>query len=275
VESVEVIQVPYPGLDFDTGIRDCVSQWRFEPDPAAEGSRVFRGKIRFQINPALEQAVRQALEQLAASWNNSDPASVATLEVTKEDLAGWKGPAFQTGSFLRKAIEGEAPGAPFSIELDPDVTFFRFMGPDLVRARQAFHRKPKGETGAGVAATLDLTAVKGLRGWRFGQMDPAAARAVQPVRVGPNSHIKQPRKVKDVRPDYPLIAKDARVQGTVILECVLSTEGKVTEVKILRGIPMLDKSAVEAVRQWVYEPTFLNGVAVPVIMLVTVDFRLR
>ena len=94
----------------------------------------------------------------------------------------------------------------------------------------------------------------------------------QAVRVG--GQIKEPKKLKAVAPVYPDIAKQARVQGVVILECTISPQGKVNDVKILRGIPLLDQAAVEAVRQWVYTPTLLNGVPVPVIMTVTVNFKL-
>jgi TonB family protein len=94
-----------------------------------------------------------------------------------------------------------------------------------------------------------------------------------PVRVG--GAIKEPKKLKDVRPDYPAIAQQARVQGVVILECTISGEGKVTDVKVLRGIPLLDSAAQDAVRQWEFTPTLLNGVPVPVIMTVTVNFSLQ
>ena len=60
----------------------------------------------------------------------------------------------------------------------------------------------------------------------------------------------------------------------VILECVISPEGKVTSVRVLRGIPVLDEAAMKAVRQWEYTPTILYGQPVPVIMTVTVNFRL-
>jgi protein TonB len=92
------------------------------------------------------------------------------------------------------------------------------------------------------------------------------------VRVGGN--IKEPKKVKNVNPAYPEIAKQARVQGVVILECTISPQGKVADVKVLRGIPLLDAAAIDAVKQWVYTPTLLNGVPVPVIMTVTVNFRI-
>jgi len=101
---------------------------------------------------------------------------------------------------------------------------------------------------------------------------PDAPAPVQAVRVG--GQIKEPKKLKNVPPVYPDIARAARVQGVVILECTISPQGKVTDVKVLRGIPLLDAAAQDAVKQWVYTPTLLNGVPVPVIMTVTVNFKL-
>ena len=87
--------------------------------------------------------------------------------------------------------------------------------------------------------------------------------------------ISEPRKVRNIPPVYPEVAKHARVQGTVILEATISPQGRVADVKVLRGIPMLDDSAMSAVRQWTYTPTLLNGTPVPVIMTVTVNFTLQ
>jgi TonB family protein len=97
-------------------------------------------------------------------------------------------------------------------------------------------------------------------------------RPPAPVRVGEG--IVEPRKIKNANPEYPAAAKAAHVQGVVILECHIRPDGTVEDVKVLRGIPLLDDAAVKAVRQWAYTPTLLNGVAVPVIMTVTVNFRL-
>ncbi len=60
----------------------------------------------------------------------------------------------------------------------------------------------------------------------------------------------------------------------MILECTIGVDGRVEDVKVLRSVPLLDAAAVDAVRQWVYTPTLLNGVPVPVIMTVTVNFKL-
>jgi protein TonB len=93
-----------------------------------------------------------------------------------------------------------------------------------------------------------------------------------PVRVGGN--IKPPMKTKDVRPSYPPIAQSARVQGVVIIEATIGPNGKVQDARVLRSIPLLDAAALDAVRQWEFTPTLLNGVPVPVIMTVTVQFTL-
>ena len=87
--------------------------------------------------------------------------------------------------------------------------------------------------------------------------------------------MKEPRKVKDVPPVYPPLARQSRIEGVVILECVIDPRGRVVDVKVLqRGLPLLDDAATEAVRQWVYTPTLINGVPTSVIMTVTVTFRL-
>jgi protein TonB len=78
-----------------------------------------------------------------------------------------------------------------------------------------------------------------------------------------------------VNPVYPPIAQSARVQGVVIIEAIIGPDGRVTEAKVLRSIPLLDAAALDAVKQWVYTPTLLNGVPVPVIMTVTVNFTLQ
>jgi protein TonB len=87
--------------------------------------------------------------------------------------------------------------------------------------------------------------------------------------------IKAPRKTRDAAPVYPPAARSARVQGIVIIEATIDSGGKVSQTRVLRSVPMLDEAAVDAVKQWEYEPTLLNGVKVPVIMTVTVRFTLQ
>jgi TonB family protein len=93
------------------------------------------------------------------------------------------------------------------------------------------------------------------------------------VRVGGN--MKVPVKTKHVAPVYPAIAQSARVQGVVIVDVLLGPDGKVQDASILRSIPLLDQSALDAVKQWEFTPTLLNGSPVPVIMTATVQFTLQ
>jgi periplasmic protein TonB len=94
-----------------------------------------------------------------------------------------------------------------------------------------------------------------------------------PVRQGGLIH--RPQKTRDVPPIYPAIARLNRVQGIVVLEAVIGETGRVRNVRVLKSIPLLDQAAIDAVRQWVFTPTLLNGEAVPVVMNVTVSFELK
>jgi TonB family protein len=92
------------------------------------------------------------------------------------------------------------------------------------------------------------------------------------VRVGGN--IRPPEQIRRVNPVYPPEAQQTRVQGVIILETLIGTNGRVADIRVLRSIPLLDQAAIDAVRRWEYAPTLLNGVPVPVIMTVTVQFTL-
>ena len=78
-----------------------------------------------------------------------------------------------------------------------------------------------------------------------------------------------------MKPAYPTIAQTARVEGIVIIEATIGPAGTVLEAKLLRSIPLLDAAALEAVRQWEFTPTLLNGTPVAVVMTVTVNFTPR
>lgn len=102
---------------------------------------------------------------------------------------------------------------------------------------------------------------------------PAPPPPKEPLRVG--GAILEPQKIRNVTPVYPLIAQRASVQGVVILEAVIGEEGRIRNLRVLRSIPLLDQAAVDAVRQWLFTPTLLNGEPVPVVMTVTVAFTLQ
>jgi protein TonB len=102
---------------------------------------------------------------------------------------------------------------------------------------------------------------------------PAPPTPTRPLPVG--GRIKEPAKLRHVAPVYPIIAQQARVEGKVIIEAIIGIDGRVKEARVVVSKPLLDDAALTAVRQWVFTPTLLNNVPVPVIMTVTVQFRLN
>ena len=75
-----------------------------------------------------------------------------------------------------------------------------------------------------------------------------------------------------VPPVYPPLASRARVGGTVVLEATLTAQGTVEEIRVVSGHPLLIEAAINCVKQWQYQPTYLNGAPVPVILTAKVHF---
>jgi protein TonB len=100
-----------------------------------------------------------------------------------------------------------------------------------------------------------------------------AQKPAGPLRVG--GTVVAPAKVRHVTPVYPQIAMSARVEGVVILDAMIGEDGIVRELRVLKSIPLLDQAALDAVRQWRFTPTLLNGQPTPVVMTVNVSFKLN
>jgi protein TonB len=101
---------------------------------------------------------------------------------------------------------------------------------------------------------------------------PAVPQPRAPVRVGP--HVQPPSIIYRVEPVYPALAKQARVEGDVVISVIIDTKGNVVEMKAVSGNPLLMKSALDAVEKWRYQPTLLNGQPVDIDMTITVTFEL-
>jgi protein TonB len=102
---------------------------------------------------------------------------------------------------------------------------------------------------------------------------PAPPEPVKPVRIG--GQISTPELLRRVEPVYPDIAVVAKVQGIVILEAVVATDGTVESVKVLRPVKFLDSAAIDAVKQWRYKPLILNGIPTPFVLTVTLTFSIK
>jgi protein TonB len=113
----------------------------------------------------------------------------------------------------------------------------------------------------------------GVVGGVVGGLPPPPPPVEAPlVRVG--GQLKPPKLIKQVQPVYPEVARLARVSAMVILEARVDAQGYVKSVTVLRGSPLFDEPATEAVKQWRYQPLLFNGVPTGFILTVTVSFRI-
>jgi protein TonB len=129
------------------------------------------------------------------------------------------------------------------------------------------------------AATPDIFGVEHNGGGGFAPIGRVEGPAPPPPAPAAPIHLhagmQPPRKIVDVAPVYPNLARAAHVEGLVILEAVIDAHGRVESVRVLRSMATLDQAAVDAVRQWRFTPTLLNGEPVPIVMTVTVNFTLK
>jgi TonB family protein len=129
----------------------------------------------------------------------------------------------------------------------------------------------EGGVEGGVAGGVEGGVVGGIVGGVISperrEFEKGAVRAV--------GDIKPPTLIKSVEPVYPEIARQAQVEGSVIVEARTDEKGNVENVRILRSIPLLDQAAIDAVRQWKYEPMLIKGKPQKVVITVTVRFMLK
>ena len=127
---------------------------------------------------------------------------------------------------------------------------------------------------AGEKASAEAAAVKEKADAVVAAKEKAAAarKKATLAAVRPGGRIMAPKKIKDVPPVYPALAQTARVSGPVTIEATIDTDGKVIDARVVKSIALLDQAALEAVQQWEYLPTMLNGTPVAVLVTVTVNF---
>src|SRR5271167_4637147 len=108
----------------------------------------------------------------------------------------------------------------------------------------------------------------------LGKAPTIVPKAATPQRVRVSQGVSQGLLVRQVKPTYPPLARQARIQGTVVLQALISKDGSITSLTLVSGHPMLAPSAIDAVKQWKYKPYLLNGEPVEVETEVQVNFTL-
>jgi periplasmic protein TonB len=141
--------------------------------------------------------------------------------------------------------------------------------PELVQPEESLDFGVEGGVPGGVEGGVPGGVIGGIVGGLPAEPPPAAA---PPVRVG--GMIRTPKLLNRVKPDYPLLAVAARTAATLVIEAVVGADGRVQTVTVLRGQPIFDQAALDAVKQWRYEPLLLNGVPRPFVVSITLVFHI-
>jgi periplasmic protein TonB len=101
---------------------------------------------------------------------------------------------------------------------------------------------------------------------------PPSGKPGAPLRVG--SRVRPPKAIVQVHPEYPPLARQARIQGQVLIDAILDEQRNVIDMKVFSGPPLLYQAALDALKKWKYEPTYLKDQPIAVEMIVTITFQL-
>lgn len=126
----------------------------------------------------------------------------------------------------------------------------------------------------GVPGGVPGGAVGGVLGGIISGTPTAVPKVATPQRVRVSQGVSQGLLIHQVKPSYPPLARQARIQGTVVLQAVIGKDGNIQGLKVVSGHPMLAPAALEAVKQWKYKPYYLNGEPVEVDTTINVNFTL-
>ncbi|MBZ5663493.1 MAG: energy transducer TonB [Acidobacteriia bacterium] len=126
----------------------------------------------------------------------------------------------------------------------------------------------------GVPGGIPGGSAGGVIGGIISSTPVAVPKVATPQRVRVSSGVSTGLLIKKVTPNYPQLAKQARIQGSVVLQAEISKEGTIQNLQLISGHPMLAPAAIEAVKQWRYKPYLLNGEPVAVETQVVVNFSL-
>jgi periplasmic protein TonB len=196
------------------------------------------------------------------------PPAVPTVAPPKQSRHA----APKTGSVLESAPPVQP--RPESVQKETEVVAPTTIPLDIARIAES--SPPSGGVSGNVAGGIQGGVPGGIAGGTLGGIVGSATApalpppSTEPVRVGGN--VREPKLVHMEQPQYPPAAKKSRVQGVVVVEATVTAEGTVDKVKVISGSPLLADAAVQAVSHWKYEPTYLNGQAVPVILTAKITF---
>ena len=220
---------------------------------------------------------------------NNPVSSLSRTQVSKFflDKGAWDDGAAASpvdllpSSPIREGFSHDVLGLPISAAVDRMRDSARATGtnppPALATDREvlAYVRLKPGAIGY-VSLGADTSGVKvvSMNGKTEHLIAGVAAADSGPAPLAVGGRVAVPQRLVTAQPVYPAFAKTAKVQGVVEVSIVIDAKGNVTRTQIVKSIPQLDRAAMDAVRQWKYAPTVVDGTPVPVTMVVQVTFTL-
>ncbi len=224
--------------------------------PAQEGYKIIVNPANPITSVSKAQVSMFFLEK--ATWDDGQPVSAVDLPTTSPVREAFSRdvlnmPVSSVAMRWRSVSSAGRSDPPPAMATDREVL--------------AFVRLKPGAIGY-LSASADTQGVKVIS---IGKADSATS-APDVVEVG--GAIPMPERILSVTPDYPLIAKSGHVEGDVDIEVIIGPAGTVEKAHVVRSVPMLDQSALNAVKRWKYKPTIINGAPVSVKTRVRVSFTL-
>jgi periplasmic protein TonB len=149
--------------------------------------------------------------------------------------------------------------------------------PEKVQMIKEEEAPPPVSTMAGVVGGVPGAAggqMGGVIGGIINSTPIAVPKVATPQRVRVSQGVTQGLLLRKIQPNYPPLARQARIQGSVLLQAEISKDGSIQNLRLISGHPMLAPAAIEAVKQWKYKPYILNGEPVEVETQITVNFTL-
>jgi TonB family protein len=260
----------------DQAAIDAVRQWVYKP-LIVEGKpveAVFTVTVRFSLDGKKSAKSAQAIEQFAKgavkiTGDMNPPQLTTKVDPVYPEIARQS----RVEGVVILEVRTDTTGKVKDVMVLRSIPLLDQAAIDAVRQ---WVYKPLIVEGKPVEAVFTVTVRFELKG---GEKEEAAeaekAGETEKGAVRATGEINPPRLLKKVEPVYPQEARKAGVEGTVILEAMTDARGNVAGIKVLKSIPELDQAAIDALKQWKYEPTIIDGKPTPVVFTVTIRFRLQ
>src|SRR5216683_1567471 len=244
------------------------------PSPAVSAPAETLPTQNSSVIPANPPA--QGVQSSSSTQNNNTPlqtnSSASKAESTGVPLSPASGKPVNSNSAGRGNVMTLAASEPVAAQpKKPSLGQVRLATPKVTKRGSTAN---VGESDAGLAFSGDESGSNARAlgaGLAANTSQPVAPAAALPV----GGDVKQARLISSVPPSYPVLAKNQHVAGDVRVDALIDASGRVTTMKVVSGPTLLHQAAMDALRQWKYQPATLNGNAVPMHLTVTIQFRLQ